>query len=844
MQNVSEADQIIRAIERCSEEPITIPGCIQSFGCVVAVDQDTGEVRYASENSATVFARPIEAVLNGNLQTLFGEEVRHSIRNALSRGGHGKNAVFAGTFSVQDRCWDLSICSSGGCLVISMEPSDRDQTDHGRMLQSMSFMIGKIQSCRTDQNLYDLIVQLVRHLTGFDRVLVYRFDQEFNGEVLAETCRSGMPSFNGLRFPRYDIPDQAREMMLHIPLRVSADTSAAQIPLLTAQPGLPPLDLTHSVCRGMSPVHLQYLRNMGSAATLTLNVLVEGKLWGVISCHHGTPRYCGRFLHEILENIIPVFSAKLLSIRQQDTLDRIKQLDSEIMGRAIDELQLDGMMTEIAPSVLEVMGADGIATLGAEKSTCFGLVPGKALLDELRKSGLAEQGGVLAIDNLVQRFPDLQAAAGDCAGALVTLLSSDRVLCIFRREVVQEVSWAGNPEKQTEVHEGERRLTPRASFSAFLEAVQGNSRAWSGDDVYFIQHVRTLMHASERQSLMNRMNRQQSLMIDELNHRVRNILALVRSVSHQARRRYSSLESYSTALESRIQALAASHELIAGTLPQPVSLMSLIRKELQPYNTSSDGRFVITGTDRNVLAEIAPIFSLVVHELITNAVKYGGMSTAGGCVEMGLSRDGGDTLITWAEKGGPPVNTDPEAGFGTTMITRSVPYELGGESELFFYPEGVQAKFRFPERCFDDSSTPARLNEGLPLTPAVSVEIPEDALEGSVLVVEDNFIIGTEMCDQLLDFGFADAQVYANASEAMDYLDAVTPGLAVLDFNLGHGETSEAVAVRLREAGVPVVFVTGYGEKAATAPELADVPRLTKPVSTDQLRHELARVLQ
>ncbi|WP_298837176.1 HWE histidine kinase domain-containing protein [uncultured Roseobacter sp.] len=844
MDKMPDTEEIARAVERCSEEPIRIPGVIQGFGCLIAADATTGAVRYASENAAGVFRRPLEDVLTASLCTLFDEEILHGIRNALARGGAENNAVFAGCFLIGEQYWDLSICESTGCTVVSMEPAGTGQSDQGCMLQSMSFMIGKILNCHSHPDLFALTVQLVRHLTGFDRVLVYRFDQAFNGEVLAETCRPGMQSFAGLWFPRYDIPDQAREMMKRIPLRICGDTSADQIPVVPARQNLPPLDLTHSVCRGMSGVHLQYLRNMGSAATLTLHIVVEDELWGVISCHHETPRRCDRSLQEILENIIPVFSAKLLSIRRQDTLDRIRQLDSYVIGQASGSVQLDSLLTEVAPGVLDVIGADGIATLNPGRTTRFGLVPEQSLLDQLQICAEAQEGDVLAIDNLADRFPAFAEAAGDCAGALVTALSPDSLICVFRKEMVREVSWAGNPDKTVELQEGVMRLTPRASFSAFLEVVEGSSRAWSEDDLYFIQHVRTLLHASERQSLMNRMNRQQSLMIDELNHRVRNILALVRSVSHQARRRHSSVESYAAAMEGRIQALAASHDLIAGSLPHPVSLLNLIRKELEPYSSISDRRVGITGDDRSVLAEIAPFFSLIMHEMITNAVKYGALSVEGGSVRIAMTRAGDGAQITWAEEGGPPVETSPEAGFGTAMITRSVPFELGGKSELFFRPDGVSAHFFFPGTCFDDTFGPAQLTDDTPQAPKEAAGIPAEALKGTVLLLEDNFIIGAEMCDQLRDFGFAHVALFSNAQQAMAFLDAQTPVLAVLDFNLGKAQTSEAVAIRLRAAGVPVVFVTGYGDKAASAPELRDVPRMTKPVSVDSLRDELSGLLQ
>ncbi|MEO0912365.1 MAG: HWE histidine kinase domain-containing protein, partial [Pseudomonadota bacterium] len=576
------SDQEMReALETCASEPVHIPGCIQPFGCMLAVTAETGRIAYVSENAEAFIGRPPRALLGADASDALGRELWHGVRNAAARSGLAERAVAIGAYEIQGQFCDIRVFASGGCLVVEMEPAADPGIDGNDALSTLGYLMFQIQACTQEQRLFELTVELMRHLSGYDRVLIYRFDREFNGEVLAEAKSAPLEGFLGLRFPHWDIPSQAREIMKKVPLRLISDVEQVPVPILSA-PGGAPLDITLAASRGVSPVHMEYLRNMGSGATMTLSIMVEEKLWGIISFHHRRPKLAPSGLREVLVNFLAVFNGKLLALRQQAALGRIEMLDRGFVGDEAETLPLQDLLPSVAPVIMEVMNGHGFAVVSKSAPTTSGIVPGPEVLQALSDLAISRDE-VIAIESLSERFPHYEASLNTVAGALLVGVLPDRAICIFRNELAQEVSWAGSPEKRVETVGDRLRLSPRGSFSVFLEEVRGRCEPWTQNDLYLIRHIRTLLHAAERQAVMDTLNRQQTLMIGELNHRVRNILALVRSVSRQARRRYGSLNSYANAIENRIRALAAAHDIGGGKFTQPVSLRQLIQVEFEPF---------------------------------------------------------------------------------------------------------------------------------------------------------------------------------------------------------------------------------------------------------------------
>lgn len=842
----SEAD-FKSALDNCASEPVHIPGTVQRFGCLIGVDPQNSRIAYASENCFDVIGKPCSELLGAESSEVLGRDILHSLNNVAARSGFAARSTLVGRFQLGGRDVDMHAFASDGIHVLQFEAAKDHVFNDGDALNTLAFVMNEIQACPDRATLLPLTTEILRHVSGHHRVMIYKFDRDFGGEIVAESRQRNMEPFLGLHFPQWDIPPQARAIMAKLPLRIIQDVDQAPVPLCAADASLPPLDTTLAECRGVSEIHMEYLRNMDIKSSMTLSINVEGALWGMIAFHHRAPRVAPPNLRELLLATRQVFSTKLVALSKQEQLDLVRKTDG-IKDAVLDEIEsedaIEGAFARIGAVIQDVLQADGVTLQIGPKTIRYGQVPDQVVQDQLISEVQAQSGTPIVCDNLGARYPQFKAHLNGCAGVLATTGPTNRSLCIFRSEAAQKISWAGNPDKRVEVIAGQARLTPRANFSRYLQKTEGTCIAWTDSDIYFVDRIWVLINNAEFHALKNTLNRQQALMINELNHRVRNILALVRSVSRQARRHNGSLNSYSASLESRINALAAAHDIASDAAVTAVSIDQLIRIELTPYQ--KDQRIRVEGIDRYLHAEIAPIFSLVIHELATNAVKYGSLSDDNGTVTVTVSDAPGGVCIAWLETGGPIVSPPTDRGFGLALIEQAVPHEMGGRSELRFHPTGVEADLFLPIHNLDLEFTPSRsVRPQKPGTKEGTVSIPfePEKIDGFALVVEDNFVIAKDMKDQLEQAGIKEVVVSSSVADALDVLSAERPAFAILDINLGSGKTSEQIAVQLRQNGVPFVFATGYGDRIDFAPEFSEVLRLTKPVTIADLQDAIMQTL-
>lgn len=841
-------EEFEEALRQCAREPTHSPGAIQPFGCLLGADQATGAVTYASLNAAPQLGHDGDSLLGLNLVDILGQSAIHDLKNALAASPVTGRRRYAGLYDVNGASFDVHGFVSGDTLVAELEPvgeADHPSPDNLRQLVGLN---EQIETATFQQPLFESLVRLMRHLSGFDRVMLYKFDRDYNGEVVAEAKRPKLEPFLGLHFPHWDIPPQAREIMRQTPMRLIPDTTATACPVLTTRADLPPLDLTAGHLRAVAPVHLDYMKNMGVQSSMTLSIVVDDRLWGMISFHHQSPKLASPRLREMLSAFLPVFKTKLNALVQHERLALVNRVDAakEAILQEIDEQSdLQQSFAMLAPILIDVFEADGFASLAGSQSFQHGQVPGQAILDRLLHLGNNHREEVIPIENLAADYPIQAADLNGIAGALVAATTPNRAIAIFRKEARQSLHWAGNPNQTVSETDGVKRLEPRGSYQAYLEEVSGRCLPWSEQDLYLATRLWVIINTAERRALLNTINRQQGLMIDELNHRVRNILSLVRSVSSQARRRYGTLNSYAQAVESRILALAAAHDIGLGVAREAVSITQIVQAELEPYKGPDETRVSISGPDAALRADIAPIFALIVHELATNAAKYGALS-GDGRISVTLSETAAGVGFDWIERGGPRVAMPKERGFGSTLIEQAVPHEFGGKATLRFDPAGVSASLVLPSTVLSDYLSAADADRprlkpiGRPETESAGFSL--ETVSGTALVVEDNFLIAKEVVDQFFDLGFRDVEVFSNPQDALDYLEEVTPVVASLDVNLGNGDTSLPIAMRLQTLGVPFFFTTGYGENFDMPPIIKDVARLTKPVSTTDLEAALSRV--
>ncbi len=837
--------RVHEALETCASEPVRTPGIIQPFGYLIASDIASGVVRHASENCGDLFRKPLREIFGKHLRDLLGPEIWHAAANYAGLGETRPKRYFAGLWPAGENGHAINLSRTADTLVLEIESLGETPTVSPEMIREQSFLINEIQQCSDLPTLFDRTTRLLRHVTGFDRVMLYQFDPSWNGEVLAEARKGSLEPFLGLRFPHWDIPEQARAIMLDVDIRMISDVDQTPVPIMAQSEGLPPLDITHAQMRGVSEVHMQYLRNMGTGSSLTLSVVLDGHLWGIISFHHERPMVLAPEIRSILTSgVLPVFCLKLGLQRNETSMRlvrRVEDVQQTIQNSVDRRLDVTQMLSVSGPDICHSLGAHGIALLSGAQTHRFGITLPDEVIEDLVSLAWEHGSEPLMIDDLATVLPKHLDKLEDTAGVIIHMRPDARGLMLFRPAIVQRVNWAGNPEKTIETVDGNARLQPRGSFARYLEETRGCSQPWTDGDRRLVKQLSPLLSAIERQSFLNDLTRQQLIMIGELNHRVRNILALVRSVSSQARKEGGSLESYSQALEARVEALAAAHDIGAGAALAAVSIRKIIELETAPYQEAHTPRISVGGSDIAIRAELAPLLALVIHEMMTNAVKYGAVSGSEGTIDIDIQHDSEGTQVTWVERGGPPVSEPKRLGFGTTLIKQAVPHELGGTSELSFLPEGVVVNLFIPSEALEAVSQQG--DEKRSIADAVIADAPSRLNNGLIMVVEDNYMIALGLQTDLNELGYPNTEVFGSARQALEFLEQSSPALALLDWNLGAGTTSLPIATELRKRKVPVVIVTGYGARVSIPPELDKVPVLTKPATQKDLLNCFSRLI-
>jgi light-regulated signal transduction histidine kinase (bacteriophytochrome) len=806
-------------LTNCDREPIHVPGTIQPFGFLVALSADWRITR-VSTNIAAYLGQSPEALLGRPLSVLVSEPAEHALRNLATqlRGLDAIERLFGLALTPGGAPFDVAIHFSGASLVIEAEPVTRTAGDAAMLVRTMVVRLDQIA------DLGDFLregARQVRALTGFDRVMVYRFDAVGSGEVVAEALRSGVDSFLGLNYPASDIPAQARKLYLRSVFRIIADVHAVAVPIVPTLDGTgEPLDQSISVLRAVSPIHLEYLRNMGVRASLSISIVVDGALWGLFACHHYSPRLPAFAQRSAAELFGRMFSMML------ESRERRLARDYETRARAIAEQLMtsvardDGRLKNagwLGDIIFAAIPADGVGVSIDGEIVTTGMTPSAAqfaaMVDKLNRTSSRE---VFATDRIAAQMPEAAAFAHRAAGMLAIPLSRsprDYVI-LFRTERPHSVRWAGNPEKAIEYGPNGPRLTPRKSFECWTELVRGTSLPFTRAElrvaetlrVALIEVVLQLSDAASRER--DRAQGHQELLVAELNHRVRNILSLIRGLISQTRDNSLSADAFVATLDDRVQALARAHDQLTAERWGPARLIDLIVTETQAYLGAGRDRIALDGPNILIDPTAFTALALVVHELVTNAAKYGALSD-GGRVSLTWQLDGeGALTIRWRESGGPPVSPPARKGFGSTIIEQSIPYDLGGHAATAFPVSGFEAEFSVPARFIGEI-----LPDAVPLPPSAPDEIAAHRpLEGrNILLVEDSMIIAFDCEDNLRELGARDVCTAPSVERALMLIDERAIDFAILDFNLG-GETSRPVAVVLAERGVPFAFATGYGD--------------------------------
>ncbi len=856
-------------LTNCDREPIHIPGAILPHGAMLVLDSTTFEVLQVAGDLAGLLGASAEDLLGHSIANLFRPQQIEGLR-ALSASLSllkPRHMLDPQMRVAADQPLDASLHRNNDTLILEFETADITDRFAADPLAAVQEMMADLDGKDSLAGLCQIAAERVRDVAGYDRVLVYRFMPDDSGWVIAESKQDGLEPFLDLHYPAADIPQQARALYVKNSLRLITQVNyepARLIPANNPRTGQP-LDMSQAILRDVSPIHRQYLRNMGIDASMSISIITGGRLWGLIACHHYTPRRLPQHLRAVCELFGATFSYQLEAFVQRD------QLHARMSSRTILQqlmLNLAGAddyargLTEQTPNLLDyIHGGDaslagrrlgGVAISVKGVLTFLGVTPTKKQIEQIVRwlnKRMPSTDGVYATDRLGEIWAPAKAFAPVASGLLAISVSPDPsdFIIWFRPEVVGTVDWAGQNGKTVSQGSDGEVLTPRKSFEVWKETVLGRGHPWQPADLDAARDLRTslLDVVLRRITEANRERRlaanRDQLLMAELDHRVKNTLANIASLVIHTSASAESLATVVTGLAARIQSMAKAHSLLSQSRWEGVAINSLLMEELAPYSRGS-AAFAIAGPDLVLTSKSALALSLAIHELATNAAKYGALSAPGGrvAVRWSLTEAGGLDLF-WTESGGPAVSEPARRGFGSTLIERALAMETDGQAALRYLPGGVVCHVTLPASSL---TSPASL--AAPATIAFS-SIPEEPPRlGAgirVLVVEDSFMIVSMLELVFESFGWTMVGPATRLPKALALINTESFDAALLDINLD-GEMSWPAAAALLARGIPFVLCTGYEINPMLPDFLKGSKILRKPYSADDLEGAMLDLLR
>jgi two-component system, chemotaxis family, sensor kinase Cph1 len=660
----------------CDREPIHIPGAIQPHGALLVARFPDLQVMQASQNASMYLGdRSLDEIVGARLEDLLDAAVCGAVRTAAdvepARG-------VACSASRGGRTICVRAHRSEGGLVIELERAHRDDgrgLDPGRLRA----LLGELQEVSQNvESMSEVIVRALRDALGFDRVMMYRFDDDGHGSVIAEALSPKLAPYLGLHFPASDIPQQARELYRVNWIRMIPDASYEPVPIVPARrPDTGgPLDLSFASLRSVSPVHLEYLRNFGAQAAMSLSVVCRGRLWGLITCNHRQPRYVPPEVRGDCELVAKLVSLQIAAAEEL-AHRRARDARATLVATLADAMQAsDGDdplagLTARPGELLELVGAEGAVICTGDDCTPVGRTPPKEAIEPLL-AWVRErpEGPIFETSELPRLHPEAVAYKEVGSGVLAMLMPEPERSGVlwFRPEVVQSVRWSGDPRKPVAAEAGHDRLHPRRSFREWREVVELTAPRWGAADVEIAEALRRRaveIDLSRQVVRAERALRGREELLAVISHDLRSPLGVIRIGAESLRRAEAPLSERQHALVQRILRSSERMERLMDDLlemgvieagrfsisprrEEPRALIEEAVAGLEPLAKARRQTLRAAVRDRRpVLADPDRLFQ-VLSNLVGNAIKY---TPAGGSIEIWVEPAGGDIRFAVADTG-------------------------------------------------------------------------------------------------------------------------------------------------------------------------------------------------
>jgi light-regulated signal transduction histidine kinase (bacteriophytochrome) len=703
----------------CDREPIHVPGSIQTHGVLLVADIASLRILQVAGETDRILARPIDTICDHTIAEILGSSAAMLAASAQVTS----EPVRLGSVAVAGTELCLTAYDRDGVRILEIEPSSLLPQSAAEMLAQVRKTAAVFGRARDHTELLQSAAREARRLTGFDRVMIYRFLRDGSGSVVAEDRAEALPPFLNHRYPASDIPKQARALYLRNVIRVIPDVNYTPAPLLPPMnPATKaPLDMSECTLRSVSPIHVQYLKNMNVAASMSVSIIVDGALWGLMAFHHMAPKLVPYELREMCKHLGEILSQQVKAREDAEAHRQIQNLAGrreQLLGIVSKANVIDLALLDHAAELRDALPADGAAVLFGDKVGVTHRAPTQAQVRELVGWLLnTVRSDVFETSSLPRQFGPAAVYAREASGLLATVVSPEEplVLIWFRAEQVETIEWAGNPHKPAEPGTPTGTLNPRKSFEIWKEDVHNQSEPWSAAEVDAARKLgRSIFELVQQQKLTELNVRlrgalsdkealllQKDLLMQEANHRVQNSLELVKSMLDlQAREAgEEKVREHFDRAGDRIMAIAMVHRrLWQSAHIQSIDFASYI-KELrdslvETWGPEWGGLVGVHGHRILVSTDTAVVLALVIVELLMNAVKhaYGGNP---GPIDVSIERTAQDLQIVVKDQGVGIAAEHSKNGFGSELI-RGLISQLDGNLRVDSSARGTSIVLNIP----------------------------------------------------------------------------------------------------------------------------------------------------
>ena len=604
-------------LKTCDMEPIHVPGSIQPHGFLLAFNTKSLEIQFCSENVKEFVGIDYKQLLGKKISVVF--DPNHLIdMNERDVVSSKTKLIYVDLNSQQ---FSIRLTRSGNTTIAEGEPVIEEKELKVDLYNSSREMLAYVEDTYTLPQLCSVVAKSIKEMTGYERVMIYRFDKDYNGEVIAEDKETHLESFLNLHYPHTDIPVQARQLYLKNQLRVIRNINYKPVPIFSLDINIfSELDLSTSVLRSVSPFHIQYLQNMGVGATLTISLLHKGRLWGLIACHHSVPKFLtqGLRLATKLQGHFITSQIDTRLLNEEYEITKKANQASEVLTSKKLRIHQDSIGELLKDdNILNLCNANGVSILIDNKMYKYGITPNDNEVKNLAMY-LSEYSDFSSFntDNLSGLSSDLLSIATVFPGIQYQSIEKNSIDCViwYRQETSKEINWAGDPNKAVE--KDANGLSPRKSFLSWKETVKGFSKPWLKPELkasvnffnFLLNHIRAVFIYEEKEKQI-----QLTAILKEANAELENINWISTHDLQEPLRKIRMMSS--RILDKNFKAMPDQVQVFVGKMNDSAGRMQQLIQDILKYTKiKNDSEAFIHVQLNDILTEVAEELSETIVE--------------------------------------------------------------------------------------------------------------------------------------------------------------------------------------------------------------------------------------